>query len=219
PIELSITAVESEDDHPSLFTGFIRDITAGKEVERQRTSMLVRERDSRRDAEMAQQQTEFIADVGTVLYTALDYRRALEEFGRIAVPRLGDWCVIDVLEQDGSIARLAAAHADPDRRELMRKLRDRYMADPDAKEGLPYTIRTGESQLIPEVTDEMLMVGAIPQDEEHARRLRELGFKSALVVPLRARGRILGALGLGLGGDTGRRYGPDDLTYAEDLAR
>jgi len=219
PIELSITAVESEDGHPSLFTGFIRDITARKEVERQRTSMLVRERDSRRDAEMAQQQTEFIAEVGTVLDTALDYRRALEEFARIAVPRLGDWCVIDVLEEDGSIARLAAAHADPDRRALMKELRDRYLADPDADQGLPFTIRTGESQLIPDVTEEMLQVGAIPQDEEHARLLRELGFRSALVVPLRARGRILGALGLGLGGDTGRRYGPDDLTYAEDLAR
>ncbi len=219
PIELSIAALESEEGHPSMFTGFVRDITAGKEMERQRASLLVRERDSRRDAEVAQQQTEFIAEVGTVLDAALDYRRALEEFARIAVPRLGDWCVIDVLEEDGSIARLAAAHADPNRRALMEELRERYVADPDAKEGLPYTIRTGESQLIPDVTDEMLQVGAIPQDREHARRLRELGFKSALVVPLRARGRILGALGLGLGEETDRRYGPDDLTYAEDLAR
>ena len=67
-----------------------------------------------------------------------------------------------------------------------------YPADPDAGQGLPFTIRTGESQLIPTVTDEMLEVGQIAQDEEHARILRELGFRSALVVPLRARGRILG---------------------------
>src|SRR6185503_17703728 len=200
-------------------TGYIRDITPRKQIERERASLLVRERDSRRGAEAAQEQTEFIAEVGTVLDTALDYKHALEEFARIAVPRLGDWCVIDVLEQDGSIARLAAAHADPDRRALMQELRDRYVTNPDADQGLPFTIRTGESQLIPQVTDEMMQVGAIPQDEEHARLLRELGFRSALVVPLRARGRILGALGLGLGGDTGRRYGPDDLTYAEDLAR
>ncbi len=219
PIELSITAIESEEGHPSLFTGFVRDITAQKEMERERTSLLVRERDSRRDAEAAQQQTEFIAEVGTVLDAALDYRRALEEFARIAVPRLGDWCVIDVLEADGSLARLAAAHADPDRQALIEELRDGYPADPNAEQGLPFTIRTGESQLIPDVTEEMLEVGAIAQDEAHARLLRELGFRSALVVPLRARGRILGAIGLGLGGDTARRYGPEDLTYAEDLAR
>ena len=219
PIELSIASVETQEGHPSLFTGFVRDITARKQIERERTSLLVRERETRRDAEVAQQQTEFIAEVGTVLDTALDYRRALEELARIAVPRLGDWCVIDVLEEDGSIARLAAAHADPARRALIEKLRERYPADPDAQQGLPYTIRTGESQLIPEVSDDMLEVGAIAQDEAHAQVLRELGFKSAVVVPLRARGRILGAVGLAIGDDTARRYSAEDLTYAEDLAR
>jgi len=219
PIELSIAAVESEDLHRARFTGFVRDVTSRKDLERERASLLVRERDSRRAAEAAQQQTEFIAEVGTVLDTALDYERALEELARIAVPRLGDWCVIDVLEEDGSISRYAAAHADPDRHALVRALRERYPADPDARRGLPFTIRTGESQLIPEVTDEMLEVGELAQDEEHARVLRELGFTSAVVVPLRARGRILGAIGLALGDDTTRRYGPEDLTYAQDLAR
>ena len=219
PIELAIAAVKGQDRHRAMFTGFISDITARKDIERERASLMVRERDSRRGAEAAQQQTEFIAEVGTVLDTALDYRRALEELARIAVPRLGDWCVIDVLEEDGSIARYAAAHANPDRQALIQELRDKYPADTDARQGLPFTIRTGESQLIPIVTPDMLEVGALAQDEEHARLLRGLGFRSVLVVPLRARGRILGAIGLALGEDSSRRYGPEDLTYAEDLAR
>ena len=218
PIELSIAAVDPRGHH-ALFTGFVRDITARKEIERERASLLVQERDSRRGAELAQQQTEFVAEVGTVLDTALDYRKALSELARIAVPRLGDWCVIDVLEEDGSIARYAAAHADPSRNELIQALRSIYPADPNAPHGLPYTIRTGESQLIPTVTEEMLEVGQIAQNEEHARLLRELGFRSAIVVPLRARGRILGAIGLALGDDTARTFGQADLTYAEDLAR
>ena len=65
----------------------------------------------------------------------------------------------------------------------------------------------------------MLAVGELAQDEEHERLLRALGFRSALIVPLRARGRILGAIGLGLGSESTRRYGQEDLTYAEDLAR
>jgi PAS domain S-box-containing protein len=219
PIELSITAVASESGHRARFTGFVRDITSRKEIERERATLLVRERDSRRAAEAAQHQTEFIAEVGTVLDTALDYRQALEELARIAVPRLGDWCVIDVLEEDGSIARYAVAHANPDRQELVEELRTRYPANPEAAQGLPLAIRTGESQLFPEVTDDMVVPGRLAQDEGHARVLRELGFRSALVVPLRARGRILGAIGLALGDDSERRYGPDDLTYAEDLAR
>ena len=219
PIELSISALEAHAGHPAMYTGYIRDIAARKEIERERASMLVRERDSRRGAEVAQQQTEFIAEVGTVLDTALDYERALEELARIAVPRLGDWCVIDVLEEDGSIARYAAAHANPERHDLIKRLREVYPADPNASQGLPFTIRTGESQLIPTVEDEMLETGAIPQDDEHARLLKELGFRSAIVVPLRARGRILGAIGLALGDESTRAFGPEDLTYAEDLAR
>jgi PAS domain S-box-containing protein len=217
PIELSITAIDPGGGHDALFTGFVRDITSRKQIERERSSLLVRERDSRRAAEAAEQQTAFIAEVGTVLDTALDYRQALEQLARIAVPRLGDWCVIDVVEEDGSIARYAAAHADPDRRHLIERLRDHNLPDPDAEHGLPLAIRTGESQLIPEMTDEQLE--GLAQDEEHLGLLRELGFRSALIVPLRARGRILGAVGLGLGADSTRRYGQDDLTYAEDLAR
>ena len=219
PIELSITGIEPGEGHTALFTGFVRDITARKEIERERASLLVRERESRRAAEAAQQQTAFIAEVGTILDTALDYRESLEQLARVAVPRLGDWCVIDVLEPDGTIARYSVAHANPERQELANELRDLYPADPEAEQGLPLAIRTGESQLIPEVTDEMLAVGALAQSEEHARILRELGFRSAVVVPLRARGRILGAVGLALGDESTRRYSQDDLTYAEDLAR
>ena len=219
PIELSIAAIQADDAHRALFTGFVRDITSRKEIERERASLLVRERDYRRAAEAAHEQTEFIAEVGTVLDTALDYGQALEELARIAVPRLGDWCVIDVLDEDGSISRHAAAHANPDRHHLIQALREHYPGDVEAPRGLPFTIRTGESQLIPEVTEDMLEPGALAQDEEHSRVLRELGFRSAIVVPLRARGRILGAIGLALGDDSNRRFEPGDLTYAEDLAR
>ena len=137
PIELSITSGRvTRADHGALFTGFIRDITARKEIERERASLLVQERDSRRGAEAAQQQTEFIAEVGTVLDTALDYERALEELARIAVPRLGDWCVIDVLEDDGSIAALrrrarGPRPARPDRGSCA----SATPADPDAQPG------------------------------------------------------------------------------------
>lgn len=219
PVELSITSVSNSAGHSALFTGFVRDITSRKDIERERASLLVRERDARRGAEAAQQRTEFIADVGTVLDTALDYEQALIELARIAVPRLGDWCVIDVLEEDGTMKRYAAAHADPAKADLIDALREHYPADKNAPQGIPLTIRTGESQLIPTITDEMLMPGAIAQDEEHERLLRELGFRSAIVVPLRARGRILGAVGLALGEESGRSYEPADLTYAEDLAR
>ena len=179
--------------------------------------MLVKERDARRGAEAAEESTAFVADMGTALDTALEYEQALEEFARIAVPRLGDFCVIDVLEDDGTIHREAAAHADPEKADLIEQLRDHYPADPEAPQGLPLTIRTGQSQLIPEVTQEMLDPGQIAQDDEHSRIMRELGFRSAIVVPLRAprqdpgRGRH-GALGTAARGPMGPRTSPTPRT-------
>jgi PAS domain S-box-containing protein len=219
PIELSITKASST-GHAALFTGFIRDITTRKDIERERASLLVRERDARRGAEQEHQRMAFLADLGTVLDRALGYEESLTEFARVAVPQLGDWCVIDVLEEDGTIQRYAAAHANPEKRELVEALRERYPGDPDAPQGLPLTIRTGESQLLREISPEMLEAGALGQDEEHSRIMRELGFHSAIIVPLRARGRILGAVGLALGDDSApRKYDEEDLAYAEDLAR
>ena len=94
--------------------------------------------------------------------------------------------------EDGSVHRLAVAHQDPSRVELARELRRRYPPDPDAEHGVPRVLRDGKPELLPEIPDAVLEASA--QDPEHLRLLRELGLKSALVVPLIARGQTLGAL-------------------------
>ena len=55
-------------------------------------------------------------------------------------------------------------------------------------------IRTGEPELYPEVPEELLLENAI--DDEHLRIIRELGIVSAMIVPLKARGNVLGAMTL-----------------------
>jgi serine phosphatase RsbU (regulator of sigma subunit)/anti-sigma regulatory factor (Ser/Thr protein kinase) len=77
-------------------------------------------------------------------------------------------------------------------------------------------IRTGRSELYPEVTDEMLEQSI--DDPEQLRLFRELGLSSIMIVPLIARARTLGTLTL-VHAESGRRYGEDDLRFAEDLAR
>jgi serine phosphatase RsbU (regulator of sigma subunit) len=72
------------------------------------------------------------------------------------------------------------------------------------------------SELYPRITDEMLVAGA--RDEEHLRLSRELNLHSALVVPLRAKDRTLGAITL-VRSETGRPYTTADLVVAEDLGR
>jgi signal transduction histidine kinase len=158
----------------------------------------------------------FLAEVGEVLAESLDYQTTLQAVARLAVPTLADWCAIDMVQEDGTVARLAVAHQDPAKVVLAHELHERYPPDPDATTGLPHVLRTGESELYPEIPDEMLVAGC--RDEEHLRIARELGLTSALVVPLTARGRILGAVSW-VYAESNRRYDESDVAFAQELAR
>ena len=157
----------------------------------------------------------FLADASTELASSLDYQVTLAKVAQLAVPTFADWCGIDMVE-DGRLHRLAVAHVDPAKVELARELAERYPADPDAPNGAWNVMRTGRSELIAEITDEMLLAGAI--DEEHLRIARELHLRSALTVPLVARGKVLGVI-TWVSAESERLYTVDDLALAEDLAK
>jgi signal transduction histidine kinase len=112
------------------------------------------------------------------------------------------------------LQRLATAHTDPAKEEWAREISRRY--PPSLDQGAGHIIRSGECSLVPEVTDEMLQSAV--RDEEHLEILRGLGVRSAMSVPLTARNRTFGVMTF-LISDSRRRFGPDDLTLAEDLGR
>lgn len=158
----------------------------------------------------------FLAEVGELLTASLDYQTTLQTVARLAVPALADWCAIDMVQEDGTVARLAVEHQDPAKVALAHELYERYPPDPEDTTGLPHVLRTGESELYPEIPDELLVAGC--RDEEHLRIARDLGLTSALVVPLVARGRILGAMSW-VFAESNRRYDASDLAFARELAR
>ena len=166
-------------------------------------------------AQAAEQRASFLAEAGRVLSSSLDYQKTLAQVARLAVPDLADWCAVDLLGERGALERLAVAHVDPSKVEWAHELQRRYPPDPDAPQGLYNVLRTGQSELYPEITDEMLVAGA--KDEDHLRVLRELKFSSAMVVPLAAHGRTLGAMTF-VSTESGRRYGPEDLRLCEALS-
>jgi PAS domain S-box-containing protein len=193
PLEISFGEFTREGER--FFTGFVRDITERKRHEEALT---------------------FLAEAGTELAASLDYRETLASVARLAVVHLADWGVVDVVEGDGSLSRLAVAHQDPRKVELAQRLQERYPQDPDSPQGVPNVLRTGRPELYSEVTQEMLEAAA--RDEEHLRILCDLGCTSAMCVPLLVRGRVMGVITLAAA-ESGRRYGEADLKLAEDLAR
>jgi PAS domain S-box-containing protein len=167
----------------------------------------------RKRAEEAQR---FLIEAGATLSSSLDYRTTLASVARLTVPHLADWCAVDVLEEDGSLNRLAVAHQNPEKIALAHELQERYPPDPDQPRGILGVVRSGQPEFYADITDGMLVAAA--RDEEHLRIMREIGFRSAIIVPLIARGRALGAVTL-VSAESGRCYESADLELAEELAR
>jgi PAS domain S-box-containing protein len=156
-----------------------------------------------------------LAEAGRILGSSLDYRATVGDLCRLVVPALADWCSLDLLGEFGEVHRLDVHHKDSAKGALAREYRRRYPPRPEDKRGLMGVLRTGEPELIRELSDGLLAEGA--RDAEHLALLRELGPRSILILPLTARGRTLGAMTL-VSSDPGRLYGEDDLRFALDLA-
>jgi signal transduction histidine kinase len=158
---------------------------------------------------------ELLSDASRVLSSTLDYEKTLEAVARLAVGDISDWCTVDLVDPDGAIRQAVVAHVDEERIKWAKELGKRYPSDYGGLTGVGQVIRTGRPEIYPDITDEMLAASA--RDPEHLAILRELRFKSALIVPMIARGRTLGALTL-VSTEKGRSFGDADLALATELA-
>jgi PAS domain S-box-containing protein len=155
-----------------------------------------------------------LAEANSVLSASLDPDAVLHAVARLVIPLLADCCVIDVVE--GNVPRRVAAHAIPSQEELMRKALA-FSTDLSRKNHpLVRAIRTGEVQVLPELTPEMLE--SLSSTPEHRELFASLGVRSFLAVPLVARGKTRGAIGLAFGA-SGRSHQAWEVTLAEELAR
>jgi PAS domain S-box-containing protein len=158
----------------------------------------------------------FLAETSTALALTLNYEITLQNIARLAVPTLADWCVVDEIAPDGTLQRLAVAHVDPSKEELLWQLQRHYPLDRDGTSGTPKVLRTGVPELYAEIP--AAFVKNIARDAEHLTMLRTLGSRSAMIVPLIARGEILAAISFGTA-ESRRSYDRSDLVLAEDLAQ
>ncbi len=169
-----------------------------------------------KEQELSDTRAAFLLEASAMLASTLEYEETLSKVTRLAVPRMADWCVVELAGTNGTTTAVEVAHVDPAKRELAIALRQTYPADPKATTGVPQVLRTGAAEIYEEITPEVLALGA--RDSEHLRILTQLNFKSMMIVPMVARGRTLGAISLALS-ESGRSYGKKDLQLAEDLAQ
>jgi PAS domain S-box-containing protein len=166
-------------------------------------------------AQRAQRQSEFVAQMAVVLSRPLDYEEKLKGLVELAVPAIADWAMLDTLEPDGRLRRLAVAHADASRTELGSEIRWRF-EDPITLCNARQVMRTGKGVLLSEITDDGI-IAAANGDDKSVALMRALRLTSCMCVPLTTNQGTFAALTLATA-ESGRQYGAEDLQFAEDVA-
>ena len=164
---------------------------------------------SRTEAERLDRRLAFFAEANVLLAASVDYEATLRNLTRLIVPTLADWCAVHVASEQGTLRFVAGAHRDPSKDLLVRALCEYGSQQP------PFGAPVQRGDYGP-VTEEMLQTAA--EDSEHLKLFRALAAGTFLRVPLLARDQSVGTITLAVGPESGRKYGPDDLAFAEELA-
>jgi signal transduction histidine kinase/integral membrane sensor domain MASE1 len=187
-------------------------ILAARTLERERA--LAREREARADAERAERRARFLAEAGSTLNRAPGRASTLALVARQAIPLIADCCVINEVV-DGRFVVASVAHRDREQEARLRAMRERYSPVDNPNSAVARSLRTGEAELIPEISGAHIQRLAV--DADHLRMLRELAISSALILPLNVRGQTIGVMTLMMT-DSGRRFGAQDLAWAQEAA-
>lgn len=188
-------------------------IRAGIAMENARLFELVRQ--ERAAAEWHERRSSFLARASEVLASSLDFRVTLASVARLAVPEIADWCVVDMVDENGKLSTLALHHSDPARVVEARAMGRVFPRDASHPFGPSHVVRTGRPELATDVPSDMLR--ALARNDEHFRLLERLGLRSYVCVPLEVRGDVLGTITF-LTAESKRRYELDDLALAEALS-
>jgi signal transduction histidine kinase len=168
------------------------------------------------DRRRAEHSVRFLANAGAALAESLDAVQIFERLTGLLVPEIADWCTIDVLDDARQIHRVAARHVNAEKEAVMHEFRDHQAPDWSSPQPPSVVLRSGAPLLVEEVTEDLLRGSA--RDLEHLRLVRALGVRSMISVPMIARGRTVGAITC-CASDRARRYGPGDVTVAQELAQ
>lgn len=195
-----------EHQQPLGMHGVAVDLTERRAAEAERDRLLTAHKTAR-------DRLAFLAEASAVLSRSLNIKAAMSELAELTVPRLADWCVVDLLEQ-GELQPVAASHHDPTKLDSLRRWGTNQ--SPSLAHGPDKVVQTGEPELITDIDDAVLQAAA--KDDDHLQLLRSLNFRSAVIVPLVARGSVLGVLTLIYDAESDRRHTVDDLALTEELA-
>ena len=164
----------------------------------------------------AEARLSFLVEASHLLASSLDYEATMTRLAEASVPRLADWCTVDVLDASGEIKRLAVVHVDPEKVQWGWEMQRRFPLDLDEPRGVSRVLRSGEGEFLPVIPPELLEQAA-EQRPGVREVIDQLGLRGWICVPLKAGGRVQGALSLVMA-DSGRMFTQADFELASALA-
>ncbi len=170
---------------------------------------------AKNELEYSKKRLEYLAEASAILNSSLDYNETIKTVAELIIREIADWCIIDILGEDGTLKRVVIAYADPNITETVNQFENKYAPNPESDAGIYNAIRTGESQLIHSIDDSFIR--KISRDEMHYKILSSIGFKSAIILPLKVREKVIGAISL-VSSDKKHLYDGSDLIFGQDLA-
>jgi hypothetical protein len=164
----------------------------------------------------ADEARELLAAAGGVFDRSLDPRQTMRAIADMAVPRLAEMCVIDLLREDGTVGDTVAVAEPAGVVTQLEALRAKHPLDLDGEHPVARAIRSREPVVVHDLTDARTLKQIAPEPESR-ELVASSGYHSAIVMPLVARGRLLGTLSFFYAHD-GRRHDSEHLAFIRDLA-
>ena len=199
-----------------------RDISFRRKADELRDELIAREREAHEEAVAARDRLAFLAEVGAVLTSSLDYEVTLDHAVHLALPRLGDYCNVLVENEHGQLRHVAWGHVVRDKEPVLRQLADRLLGG--ASSGITFAeavMKSGRTRVVPYADLQRAMAA---QQERIAGDLHSIGAQlqpcAYVGAPLRVRGRVVGVMSFGTTvPESGREYAPADVELVEEFAR
>jgi PAS domain S-box-containing protein len=169
------------------------------------------------ERERADEQLQFLSKASAILASSLDYRTTVTQVAQLLVPKLADWCAVQLLDENAVLQVLALANVDPAKLQEAHELARRY-SNPNAssQSRIASVLASAEAERYAEVSDELLR--SVAQDDGHLEVLRRANISSLMLLPLVARERVLGVMSL-VATESRRKYSEVDQAFAQELAR
>lgn len=156
-----------------------------------------------------------LANVSESLSASLDTRQIAERLVSLVTQGLSDWACVHLRNEPGAMELAALRHWTPEKQQSLVEILESFPVNPSDANGPGRVMRTGKPELIPAIPDELLVANA--KSPEHLEMIRQLPLSAALVMPLAARGHIVGTLSLVR--ESGEPFAHTEFGLCEEIAR